>query len=163
LELLNAWEMKEANENLSIVDEEEADFKAALIGRMGEYIQKIAALLEVNIILSKGELSNLVNLPSNQIIISDVSVQKSILFMTNLLSELSTKLLNLLSSSWLSTNLVKLTKLLKNMGGEAQRQHLLPRMNISAKQFEDVLRTAIESEVVEVLQGRPQLIKLKAV
>jgi hypothetical protein len=163
LDLLNAWETKKANENFSIVDEEEADYKAALIGRMGEYIQKIAALLEVNMILSKGELSNLVNSPSNQIIISDASVQKSILFMTNILSELSTKLLNLLRSSWLSSNLVKLTKLLESTGGEAQRQHLLPRMNVTARQFDDVLRTAVESEVVEVIQGKPQIIKLKAV
>lgn len=89
------------------------------------------------------------------------SVRESMNLIDYLLSILRTKLLILLSSTQLSRNLVKLTKILEKAGEEwVQKQYVLPRMNMEAKDFDNLLRTAVESGYVETQGNRPMLIKL---
>jgi hypothetical protein len=158
LEIANAWQMRKEDELRKIADLEEADAKGALITRLSDYLLKFSALYEVDSLLRKDELRKL-NTP--QISISINSANKVVSIIDNLLSILSDKLLSSLSSTWLRRNLEKLSKILKDAPDDwVQRQYVLPRMKITAKQFTDVLTTAYESGIVDVKNRKPQLIKL---
>jgi hypothetical protein len=161
-EVVNAWQTQKEDELSRLADLEERDIRGAVITRMGEYLMKLSALFEVDAELSKlskTELSKENSENSEEITINMSSVNKAVSIIDNLLSSLSTKLLSLLSSGWLSKNLVKLTKLLEGKDW-IQRQHLLPYMNMTSKRFDEILKTAYDSNLIEVQGTRPQVIRL---
>ena len=156
-ELTNAWQTEK--ESVEYEDEDINDAYGTIVSRMGDYLLKLSALYETDR-LSTSQLSNLVD---SSIVISVGSVQKSITYNDKILSELINKLLNLLNETELTRNLVKLSKVVNNCtksDGWAERQEILPRMNMKAKAFNEILQTSVEFGEIECKTvGRKQLLK----
>ena len=164
--LIGKWQTDK--ESVEYDNEDVNDTYAAVSSRMGDYLTKDSALFEVDRLSSKvgsslstRSLSNLVNSP---IVISVDSVQKSMDYNDNLLSVLSNKILNKLSETEISRDLVRLSKVVCRCAkpdGWAERQDVLPRMNLKANQFEEILQTAMQSGEIECqTRERKQLLRV---
>lgn len=174
LKLTSAWQVEK--ESIEYEDEDVNDAYGTIASRMSDYVTKISALYEVDRLTSlssslgtshrtlshsTSSLSNLVNSP---IVISVDSVQKSIAYNDKILSVLSTKLLNLLSETEFSRDLAKLSKVVTKCtksDGWAERQAVLPRMNLKVKVFDEILQTAVQSGEIECqTRERKQLLRV---
>ena len=166
LKMISAWQTNK--ESVEYDNEDINDAYGTVASRMGDYVIKDSALFEVDKLTSKVgsslstlSLSNLVNSP---IVLSTDSVQKSMDYNDNLLSVISTNLLNSLSETGFSKYLVKLSKIVRrcaNTEGWAERQHVLPQMNMKANAFEEVLQTAVQSGEIECqTKDRKQLLRV---
>lgn len=161
LERINSWGEINEEELIEIENPTEKDLKGAINARMADYIVKIAALYEVDK-LCKTNVSMLV---TNPIQISEESVKKACSDIDNLLTQLSTNLLSLLTTNSVQTKLKKLTSLIsKKADGEGWVQHrdLLPLMNIEARDFAQLVETALQSDAIELKhKGAANFYRLK--
>jgi hypothetical protein len=138
-------------------DMHEADMKAAIATRMEDYVVKLSALYEVDIV------SKLVKGP---IVISKESIEKACLDIDNLLTQLTNNLLTQLTQDKVSTLLVKLTNTIKKKAdsdGWIQHRILLQYMNCSADALQTILKTAYERDLIDnKIAGKAKFYRLKA-